>query len=146
MNKWSIHTASPRPTISCVGSSRVSSRPWRRSTSSSPRSSSFLFYEEIDWATRAPGRYAMLFSPESKIYHKKGMATGSGQVAADRGPTAEYYLHRSRLLFTKKYYFIAIPTVVLVLLVTIMYKFMQGKVNHAKILFDVLMNRRGGRR
>ena len=106
----------------------------------------FLFYEEIDWATRANGRYAMLFAPESKIYHKKGMATGSGQVAADRSPTAEYYLHRSRLLFTKKYYLIAIPTVFLFLLISTMYKFMQGRTNHAKILFDVLMNRRGGSR
>ena len=106
----------------------------------------FLFYEEIDWATRANGRYAILFAPESKIYHKKGMATGSGQVATDRSPTAEYYLHRSRLLFTKKYNYFAIPTVFLVLLVTTMYKFMQGKTSHAKILFDVLMNRRGGSR
>lgn len=105
----------------------------------------FLFYEEIDWATRARGRYAMVFAPESKIYHKKGMATGSGEAAADRSPAAEYYLLRSRLLFTKKFYPFAVPVVYLTLLMTAVGRFAQGKTKHGKMIFEILLNRGNGK-
>jgi GT2 family glycosyltransferase len=62
----------------------------------------FLFFEELDWATRAAGRFALAWAPESVVYHKGGASTGLfGQAynaAADR------QLHRSQLIYARKHH------------------------------------------
>jgi GT2 family glycosyltransferase len=73
----------------------------------------FLYYEEIDWAKRAAGRFKLTYAPNSIVYHKEGGSIGSNQYGATRSPKSFYWLTRSRLRFTLKYYPEAIPSLLL---------------------------------
>jgi GT2 family glycosyltransferase len=69
----------------------------------------FVYYDELDWATRAKGRFQLAYSPLSIVYHKEGAAIGSHRTHLS--PLAEFYMVRNRLLFTRRYYPRAIPSV-----------------------------------
>lgn len=79
----------------------------------------FLYYEELDWATRAKGRYTLAFAPESVVYHKEGGSIGSSSDGAKKSRLADYYGVRNRLLYTRKHAPEALPSVYLSLLVTV---------------------------
>ncbi len=74
----------------------------------------FLYYEEIDWATRAKrAGFRLAYTPEAVIFHKEGGTIGSSADKNKRSLLSEYYLVRSRLMFTRKLYPLCLPTVVL---------------------------------
>jgi GT2 family glycosyltransferase len=73
----------------------------------------FLYFEEIDWAQRAAGRFNLTYAPNSIVYHKEGGTIGSSQSGKFRSPKSFYWLTRSRLRFTLKYYPEAFPSVLL---------------------------------
>jgi GT2 family glycosyltransferase len=74
----------------------------------------FLYYEEIDWATRAKrAGYRLAYAPHAVIFHKEGKTIGSSSQKAKRSLLSEHYLVRSRLIFTSKFYPFFLPTVVL---------------------------------
>ncbi len=62
----------------------------------------FLYFEEIDWATRNAGRFAIAFAHGAIIYHKEGGSIGSSQVRGQRSQLSDYYLLRSRLKFVRR--------------------------------------------
>jgi GT2 family glycosyltransferase len=64
----------------------------------------FLYFEELDWATRARGRFSLVYSPASLVYHKSGAATGSSELARNRSTLTEFYSTRSRILFTRTFH------------------------------------------
>jgi GT2 family glycosyltransferase len=73
----------------------------------------FLYYEEIDWATRARrGGFHLGYAPDAIVYHKEGGTIGSSANRTKRSLMSEYYLIRSRLLFTRKYYPYFLPSVI----------------------------------
>ena len=59
----------------------------------------FLYYEEIDWAVRAKGRFAIAYAPASRVFHKVG---GSSRKTANR--ISLRYLYRNRLVFMQRFY------------------------------------------
>ncbi|MDE2400459.1 MAG: glycosyltransferase family 2 protein [Burkholderiales bacterium] len=63
----------------------------------------FLYFEEIDWAFRAKGKYTLAFSSESKVYHKEGSSIGSSSTA-NQSMLATKYLYRNRIIFIKKFF------------------------------------------
>lgn len=68
----------------------------------------FLYYEEIDWATRlqrhAP-EYKIGYAPDSLVYHKEGGSTGrNDRVAKTYRYFSDYFFITSRLKFARKYY------------------------------------------
>jgi GT2 family glycosyltransferase len=71
----------------------------------------FLYFEEIDWAERAAGRFKLVYAPDSIVYHKEGGAIGSSRSGRHRSPESFFWLTRSRLLFTAKYHPEALPSV-----------------------------------
>lgn len=74
----------------------------------------FLYYEEIDWATRARrAGFTLAYAPDAVIFHKEGGTIGSSANRAKRSLLSEYYLLRSRVSFTRKLYPICLPTVLL---------------------------------
>lgn len=79
----------------------------------------FLYYEEIDWATRAKGKYKLGFVPESIVYHKEGRSIGSNNDPQKRSILAEYYGIKNRIVFTKRYFSWALPSVYSGLLITL---------------------------
>jgi len=71
----------------------------------------FLYFEEIDWATRAKSSFGLAYARDSKVYHKEGKSIGSTAKARTQSALAEFYLTRNRVLFTRKHYPFALPTV-----------------------------------
>lgn len=76
----------------------------------------FLFYEEVDYATRAKPHASLGYAPDSLVYHKVGRSTGSGKLVKNRSAAAEFLMFRARVLFIRKFHPYALPTVYLVLI------------------------------
>lgn len=78
----------------------------------------FLYFEEQDWAVRAT-RVGLrkVLATDAVVYHKEGAATGgSEQSAMERSYISDYHSIRSRLLFTRRFFPYALPSVYLALL------------------------------
>lgn len=72
----------------------------------------FLYYEEIDWATRAKrSGFRLAYAPGAVVYHKEGGTIGSSSDKSKRSLLSEHFLVRSRLFFTLRFYPIFFPTV-----------------------------------
>lgn len=67
----------------------------------------FLNFEEIDWSVRARGRFRLAWAPGSIVYHKVGASTDA------IGRTLRDHIFRNTILFTKKFYPTALPTIYL---------------------------------
>lgn len=80
----------------------------------------FLFFEEIDWAVRAEGFFRMAYASRSVVYHKEGASTGTDSEPGRNSPLSEYYYNRNRIRFTRQFYPVALPTVVLGIIISIM--------------------------
>ncbi len=59
----------------------------------------FLYYEELDWAFRAKGRFRLGYSPKASVYHKQGVTTGEKWESSE----SCYFKFRSRLRFYRKF-------------------------------------------
>jgi len=73
----------------------------------------FLYFEELDWAVRAKGQYTLAYAPESIVYHKVGASTDTIDKPTEKRPRSIDYMYRNRLLFTRKFYPLALPSVFL---------------------------------
>lgn len=65
----------------------------------------FLYFEEPDWSIRGMKNYYLAYAPDSVVYHKVGASTDN--------KVTMYYIYRSQLLFTKKFFPEAYPIVYL---------------------------------
>ncbi|MDD2943570.1 MAG: glycosyltransferase family 2 protein [bacterium] len=73
----------------------------------------FLYFEEVDWATRAArAGFSFGYVPDAVVYHKEGGTIGSSSKKGARSLLSEHYLVRSRLLFTRKFYPRYLPSVI----------------------------------
>jgi GT2 family glycosyltransferase len=77
----------------------------------------FLYFEEIDWATRGASQYKLGYAPKSVVYHKEGASIGTS--ASGGSALSVYYLYRNRLLFTWRFHRCFILTVFIVSLIDI---------------------------
>ena len=59
----------------------------------------FLYFEEIDWATRNAGRFKTGFAADATVWHKAGGSIGSGEGHGTRSASSDYYMTRARLIF-----------------------------------------------
>jgi GT2 family glycosyltransferase len=64
----------------------------------------FLYFEEIDWAARNDGRFAVSFADKAVVFHKEGGSIGSSGKPGERSNLSEYWLARSRLVFTRRFH------------------------------------------
>lgn len=73
----------------------------------------FLYYEEIDWATRnnrlGAERFDVGFAHGAIVYHKAGRSIGSKSSVSARSPFAEYWMTRSRLKYTRRFHLLLWP-------------------------------------
>jgi GT2 family glycosyltransferase len=63
----------------------------------------FLYWEEIDWATRAAGRFRLGYCDDAKVYHRVGMSIGT----SDQGQSSllsQFYLTRSKFRFLRRHH------------------------------------------
>lgn len=69
----------------------------------------FLYFEEPDWCFRGRDRYRLAYADKSIVYHKVGISTARRDAGSDR--TAESFYFRAQLLFTRKFFPLALPLV-----------------------------------
>lgn len=62
----------------------------------------FLYFEEIDWAMRAKGKFDLAWASTSVILHKEGASIGSSQRSRPSA-TSLQYLYRNRLRFADRH-------------------------------------------
>ena len=60
---------------------------------------------------RGRGRYRLVYADEAVVYHKEGASIGSSHQRAKRSALSSFFLVRSRLRFTRKFYPWALPSV-----------------------------------
>jgi len=62
----------------------------------------FLYFEEIDWAFRAHGKFTLAYCDTSVVYHKEGGSIGSSSTGQP-SVISTRYLYRNRVLFNWKF-------------------------------------------
>jgi GT2 family glycosyltransferase len=62
----------------------------------------FLYYEEVDWAFRR-GEMPIVFLPGPVVYHRGGTAIGSGTLDRRPSPFSNYFNHRNRIRFARRF-------------------------------------------
>jgi GT2 family glycosyltransferase len=83
----------------------------------------FVYFDELDWAARAKGRFHLAFCPRSIVYHREGAVIGSHRT--HQSTRAEFYLARNRIIFTRRYHPLAIPTVLLAIGLSGVHRFLK---------------------
>lgn len=101
----------------------------------------FLYGEEIDWATRAKGRYRLAFAPESIVFHKKGRSTGSKSYGERRSASSAYYLWRARHRVTRRYYPYGMPALLSLGLLAAASHYARGEKRSAAAILRGVFNR-----
>ncbi len=104
----------------------------------------FLYFEEADWAIRADGRFSLGYAAQSVVYHKVGGSIGTSSNPAKMSYTSDYFNIRNRLLFTRRFYPSAQPTVWLVIVGALLLRLCLGKWDRAAMIFRLLCNRCDG--
>lgn len=100
----------------------------------------FLYSEEIDWATRAKGRFTLRYAPESIVYHKEGGSTGLNSRNRTQSLLVDYYGTRNRLAFTWRFSKFAIPTVLLAIGLGVLWRLCRGRFRNAFIVVRAMID------
>lgn len=100
----------------------------------------FLYFEEADWAIRAEGRFTLGYAPQSIVFHKVGSSVGTSSNPARMSYTSDYFNIRNRLLFTRRHYPTALPTVWLVVFGALLLRLFMGKRDRVLMVFRLLLS------
>jgi GT2 family glycosyltransferase len=73
----------------------------------------FLYFEEIDWITRAKGKFGLGYCAASQVLHKEGRSIGSAKDSRMRSLFSEHWLSRNRILFTRTFFPLHLPVTLL---------------------------------
>lgn len=101
----------------------------------------FLYYEEIDWAMRARGKFALTYAPGSIVYHKEGSSIGSKSINRGASPFSEFYMARSRLKFMKQFGRRHLPIVYLTMLLQVANRLRRRQWKNAMAFTRALLGR-----
>lgn len=96
--------------------------------------SRFLFFEEQDWAVRARRHnYLVAYAPAAHVLHSIGTAVGVRSGRRGTPVISRYFLARSRLSFTRRWYPYAVPTVLAYQLAIVAYYCVRGRFDDARL-------------
>lgn len=101
----------------------------------------FLYFEEIDWALRAKGRYRLGYCPDAVVYHKEGATIGSSSDTRSTSRLADFYLFRNRLRFTKRFFPYALPSVWIVMFLQALRRGLRGQRDRMWLILAILFGR-----
>jgi GT2 family glycosyltransferase len=101
----------------------------------------FLYYEELDWAIRSRERYRKVYAKDSIVYHKEGASIGSNSCVSKKSLKADYYGIKNRLVFTKRFFPYALPTVYLGLLITLVNRIRRKQWNRIPMILRICFKR-----
>jgi len=101
----------------------------------------FLYYEELDWALRARGKFDLAYAQGSLVFHKAGKSIGSSNKAATRSHIADYHLMRNRLRITQKFFHRYALLVRAFLCVEAVIRLLQGRTGQAGMIWRLATHR-----
>lgn len=101
----------------------------------------FLYFEELDWAYRARGRFGLAYAADSVVYHKEGGSAGTG-APETKGRKVDYFVVRSRLLFTWKFVPWALPTIYLGLVCILVNRMRRGQWDRIPMILGLALSSR----
>ena len=101
----------------------------------------FLYFEELDWALRAKGKFNLVYAPESIVYHKVGASIGTSGSITKKSPICEYYSTRNRIFFTRKFFPEALVTVYCLLFVAVVSRMFLGRFDRARMLLKLMFTK-----
>lgn len=93
----------------------------------------FLYWEELDWAMRARGRFRLGYAPQSIVRHKVGASIGT-QDFGEGSSLSAYYLARNRLKFCWRHSRLSLPFVYADLLREVARKCIAGHYSRARLI------------
>jgi GT2 family glycosyltransferase len=100
----------------------------------------FLYFEELDWASRGRDRFLLGYCSQSIVYHKDGITAGSSDSSKLRSDVSDFYGIRSRILFTRKFHPYALPTVYIGLLGAIAKRLYHGQYRRALTILKLMIS------
>ncbi|MEP5568007.1 MAG: glycosyltransferase family 2 protein [Halioglobus sp.] len=103
----------------------------------------FLYYEEIDWFTRAKGQFSIQVAPAARLYHREGSAIGSPGWQRPASSFSDYHMQRSRLIFMRKHAPQWLLTCYLASFIDVGKRLVRGQVDNARSVLNAMMQRRG---
>jgi len=101
----------------------------------------FLYFEELDWALRGKGRYRLVYAPDSRVYHKIGRSIGTRSDPRHKSLVCDFFALRNRLLFTRRYFPWALPSVYLTVVGALLLRVLLGRWQHARMVLALLAGR-----
>lgn len=101
----------------------------------------FLYYEEIDWFTRAAGRFELCLAEDAVIYHREGSAIGSAGWQRAASPLAEFHNARSRLIFMRKFRPVWLPWCYAHMCLQMLRRMSQGQLTNARVIASALLGK-----
>lgn len=99
----------------------------------------FLYFEELDWALRAKDRYSLGYASKSIVFHKEGASIGSNRILKQRSLNGDYYLIKNKIMFTRKFFPLALPTVYMGILLVILKRIKNRMWKNAWLIFKILV-------
>jgi GT2 family glycosyltransferase len=97
----------------------------------------FLYFEEIDWAIRARGRFSLAYARQSHVFHK--VQTSSNKAV---GFSTRYY-YRNRIRFASRFYPQHLGKTKRGLLVEMLRHATRGRWTHVRLIAATLRDARG---
>ncbi len=135
VNELDLH---PVPTDYVNGASMLVSRPFLE-TVGLMEESYFLYFEELDWAMRAKGKFNLGYARGSVIYHKEGGTIGSNPDFRKRSLLSDQYLSRSRVLLTRRFFPWALPSVLACITLAAVQRLYRGDSVRAKVMLSFML-------
>ena len=100
----------------------------------------FLYYEELDWAIRAKGKFTLAYAPDSFVYHKVGASIGTSSDPRKKSSTCDYYSIRNRIRITRRYFPYAIVTVYIGLFLAALIRLACGQWHRAAMIARLMVS------
>lgn len=94
----------------------------------------FLYFEELDWAVRAKGKFELAYAPQSIVYHKEGGSAGARSTEAEKSWVADYHFIRNRIVFTRKFLPAMLPTVYFALFIALLRRARRGRWDRVRMI------------
>lgn len=98
----------------------------------------FLYYEELDWATRGREKFKLGFAHNSIVYHKEGASIeATNRQLNTKSRLSDFYQIKNRLKFTFKFYPHLLPFVYLTMFYTIFNRMKRNQWNRIPMILKL---------
>lgn len=102
----------------------------------------FMYYEELDWALRSRREFGLAYAYNAIVYHKEGASTGAtARQLNEKSWISDYHSVRNRLVLTRKFVPLALPTVYLGLLGIIVNRLLRRQWDRVGMIARIMLFR-----